>query len=217
MRLMNREFLKHKISDLVVSTSISRSQNATIESASAGRGGATGRLGGEAGSLCSIQENQNSLITIDKYTGFKHFSKNQRRILTRIQLPDWTMLGKCAFEISNHPKFTLSSFSLQIYRIHQDDSPVIEMIRRGDVCGIRQLLSERKVTPFDRYLNYGFTLLKVRLTCSALPLSLTNIKQYAAAHEKLDICRLLIAEGATPELIDWEYACYKVCSVKICH
>ena len=163
MRLMNRELLKHQVSDLVVSASISQSQNVTIESASAGRGGATRRLGGEAGLLCSIKENQNSLITTDKYTRFKHFSKNQRKILARTQLPDWIMSAKCGFEISNHPKFTLSSISLQIYRIHSYSSPVICMISRGDVCGIKQLLSERKVTPFDRYSDHRSTLLEVRL------------------------------------------------------
>jgi hypothetical protein len=213
MQLMNRELSEHRhrqLLDLMVSKSSSRSQNITIEAASAGRRDTTRKLNDKTGSSCSIQENQNSLIAPDKYTGFKHYSKNQRRILTRIQLPDWTMAAKCGFEISNHPKFTLSSIFLQIYRIHPEGSPVIEMISRGDFCGIQQLLSERKVTPYDRYRYYycTSTLLAVRPTCSALFLSLANIRQLAASHRNLDICRLLIAEGATPELIDWEYALY---------
>jgi hypothetical protein len=177
MQLMNRELSEHRhrqLLDLVVSMSMSRSRNITTESSSAEPRDTTRRLNDETGSSCSIQENRNSFIVTDNYTGFRCFSKNKRKILARIQLPDWTLSAKCGFEISNHPKFTLSSISLQIYRIHPYGSPVIGMISRGDVCGIQQLLSERKVTPFDRYFDHRSTLLEVRLISMFSPIFVIN-------------------------------------------
>ena len=52
-------------------------------------------------------------------------------------------------------------FSIRTYNVFTSDSPAAEYARQGDVEGLRQLFQDRQVTPFDREITEGKTLLHV--------------------------------------------------------
>lgn len=85
----------------------------------------------------------------------------QQLFKARLQTPSWLFAQGRAWELCGFLARSEWNLSFHTYNIlYDDNSPVIEFARLGDISSMQRLFSERKATPFDR-THYGMTVLDV--------------------------------------------------------
>jgi hypothetical protein len=112
------------------------------------------------------------------------------------------------FELSGYRAPSGWNFTFRAYNLVPFSAPIWGYVRTGYIVGVQKLFEERSASPFDKGPT-GCTLLdvyvpKLFLTIFLLEVYITNTEQFAAKRSQLEMCRLLINEGADPNAIRFE-------------
>jgi hypothetical protein len=85
----------------------------------------------------------------------------QYRLMLRLRRPSWLWSYGRAIEFYASPtRYRCADFKIFHYNIVPEKAPVIELSRKGDLVGVRNLLEQGKASPFDR-IAVGWTVLDV--------------------------------------------------------
>jgi hypothetical protein len=133
-------------------------------------------------------------------------AKRLKRLMARLQVPAWFSLSSHAWEVCCYKAKSGWMFTAQAYRVVPDDSPIMKFARSGDVRGIQELFKKNMASPYDRRTG-GETVLDVGafnadlLSNSLLePQANSGTNKRAAFYQHLEVCRLLLNEGADPSI-----------------
>ncbi|KAH8820779.1 hypothetical protein F5884DRAFT_827109 [Xylogone sp. PMI_703] len=129
--------------------------------------------------------------------GDSRLNKRREQKFFRIwaQLPSW--ITTKAWEIQASQAYSGWMLNFRVYNVIADDSLLFQYVWCGDIQGIQELLSTQSATPFDCN-KFGQTAL-----------------HFAASAGELAICRLLLDNGADPNVRDCRgmqvlYTCYLI-------
>jgi hypothetical protein len=86
--------------------------------------------------------------------------KRQKRLMARLRMPAWLSLSSNAWEICCYKANCGWMFTAQAYRVVQQDSPIFQFARYGNVRSIQELFEKKFASPYDRMSN-GITVLDV--------------------------------------------------------
>ncbi|KAL4942724.1 hypothetical protein BDV06DRAFT_157692 [Aspergillus oleicola] len=89
----------------------------------------------------------------------------------------WTLQVKCSLSGWN--------FNIQVKNVVASDAPIIEACRRGNINEVRR--------PSQLVWHPRMTVMRME------PVFLTDLLEFAAANGRLELCRLLIDNGANPD------------------
>jgi hypothetical protein len=128
-------------------------------------------------------------------------SKRRKKLKARIQTPKWLFGVSRAIEIYESGATAGWNFNIQVYNVVPSGSPQFRMAKFGDLVGIQYLFSTGQASPFDRN-PIGCTILDVSFSHVEQygRSGLTEVEQIAAIFHQLEFCRLLMNEGADPNI-----------------
>ncbi|KAH8776208.1 hypothetical protein BGZ57DRAFT_854509 [Hyaloscypha finlandica] len=118
------------------------------------------------------------------------FRSKRRKLKARIQTPKWLFGVSRAIEIYESGATAGWNFNIQVYNVVPFGSPQFGMARLGDLVGIQHLFSTGQASPFDRGPS-GYTILD------------------------LEFCRLLMNEGADPNISAFGTALDTACLAEV--
>ncbi|ESZ93746.1 hypothetical protein SBOR_5883 [Sclerotinia borealis F-4128] len=122
----------------------------------------------------------NDVTSISSHRATRILSKDPK--VLKLGLPFFSgVWAFCAYRQS----YSGWTFTFRTYNIVDSYAPIMELAREGDVIGMQKLFQTRQASPFD-VTSRGKT-----------PL------HYAARHLNYQICRILIDQGADPNVEDY--------------
>jgi hypothetical protein len=130
---------------------------------------------------------------------FCNHSARHLKLKARFWVPKWLFGVSRAIDVYETSAIMGWNYSIQVYNVLPSSAPIFQMVSRGNIEEVQHLFSTVQASPFVRDSD-GWTLLdvgdfleiKFRLKLKA------NIAQMAAWYQNLELCRLLVNEGADP-------------------